>query len=136
IFGLQLGSLLGGAIITETIVAWPGIGRLTLQAIQGRDYPLVQGCVLVIAVGYVTANLLTDLAFRRLDPRIEAAVGEVREQVGGHVTDGDDQNASLHERVIAALDRLQREPADSRPGDDGLGDDRASEQATELQAED
>src|SRR5438270_824646 len=53
IFGFQLGSLFGGAIITETIFAWPGIGRLTLEAIQSRDYPLVQGCVLVIALGYV-----------------------------------------------------------------------------------
>ncbi|MGH7859970.1 MAG: ABC transporter permease, partial [Candidatus Binatia bacterium] len=70
IFGLQLGSLFGGAIITEAIFAWPGIGRLTLQAIEGRDYPLVQGCVLVIAVGYLAANLLTDLAYRRLDPRV------------------------------------------------------------------
>jgi peptide/nickel transport system permease protein len=78
IFGLQLGSLLGGAIITETIFAWPGIGRLTLQAIQGRDYPLVQGCVLVIAVGYVAANLLTDLAYQRLDPRIRYGAREGR----------------------------------------------------------
>ena len=78
IFGLQLGSLFGGAIITETIFAWPGIGRLTLQAIQGRDYPLVQGCVLVIAVGYVLANLATDLAYQRLDPRVRFAAREER----------------------------------------------------------
>jgi peptide/nickel transport system permease protein len=70
VFGLQLGGLLGGAIITETIFAWPGIGRLTLQAIDSRDYPLLQGCVLVIACGYVAANLVTDLAYRRLDPRV------------------------------------------------------------------
>ena len=72
IFGLQLGGLLGGAIITETIFAWPGIGSLTLQAIEARDYPVVQGCVLVIALGYVAANLVTDLAVQRLDPRIRA----------------------------------------------------------------
>jgi peptide/nickel transport system permease protein len=70
IFGLQLGTLLGGAIVTETIFAWPGIGRLTLQAIQSRDYPVVQGCLLVIALGYVLANLATDLACRVLDPRL------------------------------------------------------------------
>jgi ABC-type dipeptide/oligopeptide/nickel transport system permease component len=70
VFGLQLGGLLGGAIITETIFAWPGIGRLTLQAIDSRDYPLVQGCVLIIACGYVAANLVTDLAYRRIDPRV------------------------------------------------------------------
>ncbi|MBI2963998.1 MAG: ABC transporter permease [Deltaproteobacteria bacterium] len=78
VFGLQLGSLLGGAIITETIFAWPGIGRLTLQAIEGRDYPLVQGCVLVIACGYVAANLLTDLAYQRLDPRVRFGGREAR----------------------------------------------------------
>jgi len=70
VFGLQLGGLLGGAIITETIFAWPGIGRLTLQAIDSRDYPLLQGCVLVIACGYVAANLVTDLTYRWLDPRV------------------------------------------------------------------
>jgi len=75
VFGLQLGGLLGGAIITETIFAWPGIGRLTLQAIDSRDYPLLQGCVLVIAAGYVTANLVTDLAYRRLDPRVRLGAG-------------------------------------------------------------
>jgi len=76
IFGLQLGGLLGGAIITETIFAWPGIGRLTLQAINGRDYPLVQACVLVIALGYVLANLVTDLVYQRLDPRVRLERGE------------------------------------------------------------
>jgi peptide/nickel transport system permease protein len=70
VFGLQLGGLLGGAIVTETIFAWPGIGRLTLQAINGRDYPLLQGCALVIACGYVATNLVTDLVYQRLDPRV------------------------------------------------------------------
>jgi len=71
ILGLQLGVLLAGAIITETIFAWPGIGRLTVQAINSRDYPLVQGCLLVIACTYVIVNLLTDLAYGLLDPRIK-----------------------------------------------------------------
>lgn len=70
ILGLQLGSLLSGAVITEAVFAWPGIGSLMLQAIQARDYPLVQGCVLVISLGYVFANLLADLAHRLADPRI------------------------------------------------------------------
>jgi peptide/nickel transport system permease protein len=70
IVGLQLGSLLTGSIITETIFAWPGIGRLTITAINSRDYPLVQGCVLVMALGYVLINLLTDLAYGWIDPRI------------------------------------------------------------------
>ncbi|MEE9304660.1 MAG: nickel ABC transporter permease, partial [bacterium] len=61
IVGLQIGGLLAGSIITETIFAWPGIGRLAIQAINARDYPLVQGCVLVIALGYVLVNFLTDL---------------------------------------------------------------------------
>jgi peptide/nickel transport system permease protein len=78
VFGLQLGGLLGGAIITETIFAWPGIGRLTLQAIDGRDYPLVQGCVLVIACGYVAASLLADLACQRLDPRVRFGARQAR----------------------------------------------------------
>ncbi|MBI2088984.1 MAG: ABC transporter permease [Deltaproteobacteria bacterium] len=70
ILGLQFGSLLAGSVITETIFTWPGIGRLTIQAIQTRDYPLVQGCVLVIAVCYLVVNLFTDILYRVIDPRI------------------------------------------------------------------
>jgi len=70
LLALQLGSLLSGAIVTETVFAWPGIGSLLLQAIQGRDYPLVQGCVLIISLGYVGANLLADLLYRWADPRV------------------------------------------------------------------
>ncbi len=70
VLGLQAGALLAGAIITETIFAWPGIGRLTLLAIQTRDYPLVQGCILVIALTYVIVNLCTDLLYGAIDPRL------------------------------------------------------------------
>lgn len=70
VLGLQAGALLAGAIITETIFAWPGIGRLTLLAIQTRDYPLVQGCMLVIALTYVVINLCTDLLYGVIDPRL------------------------------------------------------------------
>ncbi|MEW6324492.1 MAG: ABC transporter permease [Nitrospirota bacterium] len=70
LIGLQLGALLAGAIVTETIFAWPGVGRLTVQAILSRDYPLAQGCVLAIAVGYVLVNLLTDWLYAAVDPRI------------------------------------------------------------------
>ena len=70
VIGIQFGALLSGALITETIFAWPGIGRMAIEAIQKRDYPLVQGCVLVFAFGYVFANLLTDLAYAAADPRI------------------------------------------------------------------
>lgn len=70
IVGLQFGAVLTGAVITETIFAWPGVGRLLIQAIGFRDYPLVQGCILLIAVTYVTMNVLTDLAYGVLDPRI------------------------------------------------------------------
>ncbi|MDE3156118.1 MAG: ABC transporter permease [Acidobacteriota bacterium] len=70
IFGLQFGAVLTGAVITETIFAWPGVGRLLIQSIEFRDYPLVQGCILLIAFTYVAANLLTDLAYGLLDPRI------------------------------------------------------------------
>jgi peptide/nickel transport system permease protein len=70
ILGLQFGVVLTGAVITETIFAWPGIGRLLIQSISFRDYPLVQGCVLLIAVTYVGVNLITDLTYGFLDPRI------------------------------------------------------------------
>jgi peptide/nickel transport system permease protein len=70
IVGLQFGAVLTGTIITETIFAWPGIGRLLIQAISFRDYPLVQGCILFISVTYVAMNLITDLTYGFLDPRI------------------------------------------------------------------
>ena len=70
VLGLQLGSVLTGAVITETIFAWPGVGRLLVQSIGARDYPAVQGCVLLIAVTYVSTNLLVDVAYGFLDPRI------------------------------------------------------------------
>ena len=70
VLGMQFGGLLAGAIITETIFSWPGIGQLTVEAIQRRDYPVVQACVLLISLGYVVVNLLTDLAYAALDPRV------------------------------------------------------------------
>jgi peptide/nickel transport system permease protein len=70
ILGLQLGAVLTGSIITETIFSWPGVGRLLIQSINFRDYPMVQGCILLIAVTYVTMNLLTDVIYGWLDPRI------------------------------------------------------------------
>jgi ABC-type dipeptide/oligopeptide/nickel transport system permease component len=71
VVGLQFGVLLAGAIITEVIFSWPGLGRLTIDAINSRDYPMVQGCILMIALTYIIANLLTDFAYRLLDPRIK-----------------------------------------------------------------
>jgi ABC-type dipeptide/oligopeptide/nickel transport system permease component len=68
--GLQFGAVLTGAVITETIFSWPGIGRLLIQSIGFRDYPMVQGCILLIAVTYVAVNLATDLMYGVLDPRI------------------------------------------------------------------
>ena len=70
LIGLQFGAVLTGAVITETIFAWPGIGRLLIQSIGFRDYPMVQGCILLIAVTYVAVNLATDLLYGALDPRI------------------------------------------------------------------
>jgi peptide/nickel transport system permease protein len=70
VLGLQFGAVLTGAVITETIFAWPGVGRLLIQSISARDYPAVQGCILLIAVTYVSVNLLVDLAYGLLDPRI------------------------------------------------------------------
>ena len=70
VVGLQFGVLLAGAIITEVIFSWPGLGRLTIDAINSRDYPMVQGCILMIALTYIIANVMTDFAYRLLDPRI------------------------------------------------------------------
>ncbi|MEZ0247534.1 MAG: nickel ABC transporter permease [Methylophilaceae bacterium] len=70
VVGLQLGSLLAGAVITETVFGWEGVGRLLVESIEKRDYPVTQACVLVIALTYVLVNLLTDLAYARLDPRV------------------------------------------------------------------
>lgn len=70
LLGLQLGALLGGAVVTEIVFDWPGIGSLLIQAIQQRDYPVVQGCVLFISLIYVLVNTLTDLAYGLIDPRI------------------------------------------------------------------
>jgi peptide/nickel transport system permease protein len=70
ILGLQIGYLLGGAVIVESIFAWPGIGRLTVNAILARDFPLVQGCVLVIATMFALVNLIVDVSYAIIDPRI------------------------------------------------------------------
>ena len=70
IMGLQFGTLLAGAIVTEMIFSWPGLGRLMVQAIYARDYPLVQGCILAVTLTYIFVNLLTDLLYAVADPRI------------------------------------------------------------------
>ncbi len=70
LLGLQLGGLLGGAVITETVFAWPGLGLLMIEAIQQRDYPVVQAAVLCISMTYIVVNLMTDLLYAWLDPRI------------------------------------------------------------------
>lgn len=70
VMGLQFGNLLAGAIITEVIFSWPGLGQLTIQAINARDYPLVQGCILTIALTYVMVNFMTDIVYSLVDPRI------------------------------------------------------------------
>jgi ABC-type dipeptide/oligopeptide/nickel transport system permease component len=72
VVGLQFGALLAGAIVTETIVSWPGIGRLTITAINNRDYFLVEGCILAIGLTYVAVNFLTDLLYSVANPRIRA----------------------------------------------------------------
>ena len=70
ILGMQFGALLAGAVITETIFAWPGIGQLMIESIQKRDYPVVQACVLLISFTYVFVNLITDLLYTKIDPRV------------------------------------------------------------------
>jgi len=73
ILGLQLGTLLGGAVITEVVFDWPGIGQLLVDSIQRRDYPVVQACILVISIAYITINGLTEMVYAWLDPRIRLA---------------------------------------------------------------
>lgn len=73
LLGLEAGALLTGSIVTEIIFSWPGLGRLMIAAINNRDYPLVQGCVLVFALSYVVVNLLTDLLYSAIDPRVRLA---------------------------------------------------------------
>ena len=70
LLGLQLGGLLGGAVITETVFAWPGVGSLLVEAIQNRDYPVVQASVLLVSLAYVLVNTMTDLVYAWVDPRI------------------------------------------------------------------
>ncbi|EGV52452.1 nickel ABC transporter permease [Candidatus Endoriftia persephone] len=72
IIGLQLGALLGGAVVTEVVFDWPGVGSLMIDAIQKRDYPVLQGCVLFISLAYLLVNNLTDLLYQLVDPRIRA----------------------------------------------------------------
>jgi peptide/nickel transport system permease protein len=73
IVGLQMGSLLAGAVITETIFSWDGIGRLLVESIEKRDYPVTQACVLIVALSYVVVNLVTDIMYKLADPRVRAA---------------------------------------------------------------
>jgi ABC-type dipeptide/oligopeptide/nickel transport system permease component len=72
LIGLQFGALLAGAIVTETIFSWPGIGRLTVSAISNRDYPLLQGCILAVGLTYVLVNLVTDALYMVVNPRIRS----------------------------------------------------------------
>ena len=73
VLGLQLGSLLAGAVITETVFAWDGIGRLLVESIEKRDYPVTQACVMVVALTYVLVNFVTDLVYTKIDPRVRLA---------------------------------------------------------------
>jgi ABC-type dipeptide/oligopeptide/nickel transport system permease component len=73
IVGMELGTLLGGAVITETIFAWPGVGRLAVQAIYNRDYPVVQAAVFLLASIFVLVNLVVDILYTYLDPRVKLA---------------------------------------------------------------
>jgi peptide/nickel transport system permease protein len=70
VIGLQTGTLLGGAVLTEIVFAWPGIGRLLVEAILSRDYPVVQGVVLLVATMFIFVNLIVDILYSYLDPRI------------------------------------------------------------------
>jgi ABC-type dipeptide/oligopeptide/nickel transport system permease component len=71
LIGLQLGSLLGGTVVVETVFAWPGVGRLAIDAIRHRDYPVIQAAILFMAIAFALVNIAVDLLYARLDPRIE-----------------------------------------------------------------
>ena len=71
LLGLSIGGLMGGSVVIETIFGWQGIGKLVMDSITARDYPVIQGFVVIMAVIYVTVNLLTDISYRYLDPRVE-----------------------------------------------------------------
>ena len=73
VLGLQLGSLLAGAVITETVFAWDGVGRLLVESIEKRDYPVTQACVLIVALTYVLVNFATDVLYTKIDPRVRFA---------------------------------------------------------------
>ena len=84
IVGVQFGTLLGGAVIVETVFAWPGIGRLLVDAVNDRDFPLVQGIVLFVAICFVFVNLIVDLLYAALDPRVRyGEMAAVEDVVGG-----------------------------------------------------
>ena len=71
IIGMQFGSLLSGAVITETIFSWNGLGMLLVESIQTRDYPITQACIFIIAISYILINMITDLIYRFVDPRVK-----------------------------------------------------------------
>jgi ABC-type dipeptide/oligopeptide/nickel transport system permease component len=70
VVGLQFGLLLGGAVLTETVFAWPGIGRLIVDSILARDYPVIQGTILIFGLLYILVNLFVDMIYAFIDPRI------------------------------------------------------------------
>ncbi|MCD8221610.1 MAG: ABC transporter permease [Clostridiales bacterium] len=72
VIGIQIGQMLGGSVLTESVFAWPGIGRYMIQSIQGRDIPSVMGCIIIFAIGFALVNLLVDLIYGFVDPRIKA----------------------------------------------------------------
>jgi peptide/nickel transport system permease protein len=78
IIGLEFGELLGGAILTETVFSWPGIGRLMVESIQRKDTPMVLGCIIVFSVAFSMVNLAIDILYALIDPRIKANYGKER----------------------------------------------------------
>ena len=71
--GLQFGNLLGGSVLTETVFAWPGLGRLVVNAVYARDFPLIQGAIVALSLIYIVVNLLVDVVYSFLDPRVQLA---------------------------------------------------------------
>src|SRR5665647_234202 len=125
IAGIDLGALMGGAILTETVFARPGIGLMIYQAIGARDLPVVAGGVLFATLIYVFANLFVDLGYAWVD-----------EQVGEHVNEGGEEHAAGHHGQVAGADGLVDHEADAGPREHRLGEDGAAHERAQVDAGD
>ena len=110
LIGLQIGFLLGGAVVTETMFAWPGVGRMAVGAITSSDFPLAQGAILMLAVGFMVINLVVDVLYAYLDPRIARHMTRSRIRRPAAAADADASAPSRVRRKNAIWRRMLRDP--------------------------